>query len=139
MRSKETRQELLRHAVRQVPVLLLGASCLWFLAFRAEQMDLRAAAKAVRLVELEFWLIALGATVVSYLAIGRYDGIFHRHIETKIPGKAAAFTGASAVALSQTLGFGLLTGTIARWRLLPELSSQGCFQSDGLGFGSLHG
>ena len=128
MRSKETRQELLRHAVRQVPVLLLGASCLWFLAFRAEQMDLRSAASAVRLVELEFWLIAFGATVVSYLAIGRYDGIFHRHITSSIPGKAAALSRASAVALSQTLGFGLLTGTIARWRLLPELSLKDAFK-----------
>ena len=128
MRSKETRQELLRHAVRQVPVLILGASCLWFLAFRADQMDLRAAAKAVRLVELEFWLIALGATVVSYLAIGRYDGIFHRHIATSIPGKAAVLSGAPAVALSQTLGFGLLTGTIARWRLLPALSLKDAFK-----------
>lgn len=128
MRSKGTRHELLRHAVRQVPVLILGASCLWILAFRADQMDLREAAKAVRLVELENWLIALAATVASYLAIGRYDGIFHRHIETKIPGKAAALSGASAVALSQTLGFGLLTGTIARWRLLPALSLKDAFK-----------
>ena len=33
MRSKETRQELLRHAVRQVPVLLLGQVASGFLRF----------------------------------------------------------------------------------------------------------
>ena len=59
---------------------------------------------------------------MSFAALGRYDVVIHRVLGTGVTARAAQASGAAAVALSQTLGFGLVTGTLARWRGLPEQS-----------------
>ena len=61
-------------------------------------------------------------SLISLWAVGRYDGVAHRHLQTCIAPRPARLTGSIAIALSQTLGFGLFTGAAARWRLLPALS-----------------
>lgn len=68
------------------------------------------------------WGGSVLACIASFMALGRYDVLVHRHLGTGISTQDAQLSGASAVALSQVLGFGLLTGTIARWRALPLLS-----------------
>ena len=68
------------------------------------------------------WMLALIATAASFAALGRYDVIVHRHLNTRQSEGAAQASGAAAVALGQVLGLGLVTGTIARWRALPSLS-----------------
>ena len=45
----------------------------------------------------------------------------HRILNTRVSARAAQASGAAAVALSQTLGFGLIVGTLARWRGLHRL------------------
>ncbi len=65
------------------------------------------------------WALALLATAASFASLGRYDVIIHRVLATGVSSRAAQASGAAAVALSQTLGFGLITGTLARWRGLP--------------------
>lgn len=122
MSEKSARHLMLRQMLRQIPALLLGGLCLWLLTLRAEQMDLRAAAAAIRNLELIDWFWAGLATLVSFWAIGRYDAILHRHLRTGISDRAARFSGAAAIALSQTLGFGIFTGALARWRMLSSLS-----------------
>ncbi|MEM6823509.1 MAG: phosphatidylglycerol lysyltransferase domain-containing protein, partial [Pseudomonadota bacterium] len=67
------------------------------------------------------WYVALILTAMSFAAIGLYDVAVHRWLNTGVTGRRAATTGAAAIAVSQTVGFGLVTGTIARWQLLPEL------------------
>ena len=68
------------------------------------------------------WSLAILATTGSFAALGRYDVIIHRVLGTGVCARAAQASGAAAVALSQTLGFGLITGTLARWRGLPAQS-----------------
>ncbi|MGB7316536.1 MAG: phosphatidylglycerol lysyltransferase domain-containing protein [Planktotalea sp.] len=68
------------------------------------------------------WSIALLATTASFASLGRYDVIIHRVLGTGVGAQSAQASGAAAVALSQTLGFGLITGTLARWRSLPGQS-----------------
>ena len=68
------------------------------------------------------WLIALVATALSFAAAGQYDALFHRWLGTGVRHRRAAVSGAAAIALAQTLGFGLATGSVVRWRALPELS-----------------
>ena len=68
------------------------------------------------------WCTAILATAASFVALGRYDVIIHRVLNTKVSAQAAQASGAAAVALSQTLGFGLVVGTLARWRGLPSLN-----------------
>lgn len=72
-------------------------------------------------IDLAAWMAALVATIISFAAIGRYDVLFHRWLETGVSDGRAARSGMASVALAQTLGFGLVTGTLARWRGLPEI------------------
>lgn len=72
-------------------------------------------------IPVGFWLAAITLTVLSFFAVGRYDGVAHRHLQTGIPQKHAEMSGMIAISVAQTLGFGLFTGAIARWRKLPGL------------------
>lgn len=68
------------------------------------------------------WLGVAAFTLLSFLSLGKYDAIAHRHLRTDTPSQVARLSGMAAIGVAQTLGFGLLTGAIARWRLLPHLS-----------------
>lgn len=68
------------------------------------------------------WAVALIATWVSFKALGRYDMIWHRALETPVCSKQAKTAGMTAVAVGQTLGLGTVTGAVVRWQLLPQLS-----------------
>lgn len=95
--------------------------CLWLLQARVELPSLPALGELIAQVSPHQWLGALLATCISFLALGRYDLVAHRHFGTGFDGRAARGAGMAAIALSQTVGFGLITGSFARWRLLPDL------------------
>ncbi len=99
----------------------LAALCLWLVLVQFQHVTAAAVTEAMGQVPLLNWGAALAATTASYAAIARYDVIAHRHLRTGVPTDCAARSGAVAVALTQSIGFGLATGTAARWRLLPGL------------------
>ena len=66
------------------------------------------------------WLTAILASIASFWAVGRYDGVIHRYLATGARPTDARRAGATAIAVSQTLGFGVITGPILRWRMLPD-------------------
>lgn len=68
------------------------------------------------------WALAGAAALISFLAAGRYDGLVHRHLGTDVPQAAARHAGMAAIAVGQTLGLGVVTGALVRWRLLPGLT-----------------
>jgi len=68
------------------------------------------------------WSLTILATAASFAALGQYDVIVHRILHTRVNAKAAQASDAAAVALSQTLEFGLVIGTLARWRCLHHLN-----------------
>ncbi len=68
------------------------------------------------------WVGALAATAVSFWAVGRYDETAHRHLATAVPAGQARIAGLCAIALSQFLGLGVVTGALVRWRMLPSLT-----------------
>ncbi|NEY91363.1 phosphatidylglycerol lysyltransferase domain-containing protein [Tabrizicola oligotrophica] len=102
--------------------LLLSGVFAWLLADRMARIDLAALAAAVRALHLWQWLLALGFTGLSFWAVGQYDGVIHRHFATGLPPRVARRAGIAAIAVSQTLGLGLISGAILRWRMLPGLS-----------------
>ena len=67
--------------------------------------------------------LALGATftAISYVLLLTYDIVALRASRVKIPVSSAAHTGFIACAMSQTLGFGMLTGGAVRLRLYGAL------------------
>ena len=95
---------------------------LWLLADRLHSLDLAATRAAFAALEAWQWLAATLATALSFWALGRYDDVMHRHLRTGRHGAASVRAGAAAIAVSQSLGLGLVTGALMRWRLLPGMS-----------------
>jgi len=100
----------------------LGLVCLAMLGQRVSAPEARAMLGTLGDISALQWLAAAGAVAIGFWALGRYDAIVHRHLGTGIGRREATRSGAAAIALSQTLGFGVLTGALARWRMLPGLS-----------------
>lgn len=98
--------------------LLVGAACIVLLNTRLEGLDFKAVADVVRTTSLPQWVAALAATALSFWAIGTYDVVVHRHLRTGVPADVARVTGAGSIAIAQVLGLGIVTGSLARWRML---------------------
>lgn len=111
-----------RGALRHV--LPLGLMALFVLALRekAAALDLAAVGAALAAVSALQWLAALAATAASFAALAQYDVLIHRQLATALPERQVSHAGAAAIAISQTLGFGLVTGALVRWRMLPGIS-----------------
>ena len=104
-----------------VPAVVL-CLCLSALAQRLEP-DMSGAIWAhVAQVPVWIWVQALGLSVASLWAVGRYDSVAHRHLGTGLRDRPARLAGTVSIALAQSLGFGIFTGALARWRLLPDLT-----------------
>jgi len=112
---------MLRGVLRNMLPFAIGAACLWLLADRLGALDLHEMMRATRAITTLQWLGAALATAVSLWAVGRYDAIVHAHLGTGIAGRDATHAGVVSIALAQTVGMGLLSGTLARWRMLPDL------------------
>ncbi len=101
----------------------LGTGFLWLLASRLAEVDPSAVGAAMSQVVLLQWGLALLATVVSFWAVGQYDVVMHRHFRTGVTAAVAGRAGICAIAVSQMLGLGVITGSILRWRMLHGLSA----------------
>lgn len=73
-------------------------------------------------ISLWQWGLAALFTAGSFFAVAQYDVQAHRALGTSVPEGRARITGAVGIAIGQTVGFGLLSGALARWRMLPELT-----------------
>ncbi len=67
------------------------------------------------------WVGAFCMTTVSFWALGRYDLAIHRWLSTGQNEDAVQGAGVTAIAVSQSTGFGLVIGALLRWRMLPGL------------------
>lgn len=111
-----------RRLFRAAYPLAIAGLCLWLLGQRLGGISVADIGALAGTVGPWNWLGAILAAGVSFWAVGRYDGVAHRHFGTGLPARAARRAGVLAIAFSQTLGFGLATGAFARWQLLPGLS-----------------
>lgn len=107
--------------LRHVWPLALGAACCWLLWHQLEGLDVPALWAAVFAVTPWQWGIAVAATGISFFAVARYDVIAHRHLQNAHDPAEAMTTGATAIALGQTLGAGAVVGTFVRWRMTPDM------------------
>ncbi|MEM5468524.1 phosphatidylglycerol lysyltransferase domain-containing protein [Celeribacter marinus] len=94
----------------------------WVFWDHAAALDLGAIHAAARDIAPANWALSLVFAAISFWAVGRYDAVLHAQLDTGISRRAARRTGIAAIGLSQFLGFGALTGSLIRWRLLPELT-----------------
>ncbi|WP_299551332.1 phosphatidylglycerol lysyltransferase domain-containing protein [uncultured Tateyamaria sp.] len=68
------------------------------------------------------WVTAAFLTIGSFFAVAQYDVQAHRTLDTGVSEERARITGAVGIAIGQTVGFGLVSGALARWRMLPEMN-----------------
>ena len=99
---------------------LVAAGFLWLLANRLSDISLHETRGHFLAVAPGQWLTAVLATIASFWAVGRYDAVIHRYLATGARPADARRAGATAIAVSQTLGLGVITGAILRWRMLPD-------------------
>lgn len=117
MQSLHRTRQVLRHALP----LLLGVACCVFLAHQLDGFDMSAMWAGVQQVTPWRWGLALAFTGFSFLAVARYDVIALRHFQMSRPSSQAMRAGATAIALGQTLGAGVVVGAFVRWRMMPGL------------------
>ena len=113
---------VLRRLLRPFLSAGLLLACAMLLSARLEGLDLAALGHAFGGVTPGQWGVAALATGLSFLAVARYDVIAHRHFATNCPPARASLAGASAIALGQTLGAGVVVGAFVRWRMVPGLT-----------------
>ncbi|NNE81911.1 MAG: DUF2156 domain-containing protein [Silicimonas sp.] len=121
--GEKSGRSLVAHVLKKniLPVAI-AALCVYAVAQKLGETGFDQILEVVFAVTPLQWVLAIMATAASFLVVGQYDALFHRWLKTGVPFARATWTGASAIALAQTLGMGLATGTIARWRALPEVS-----------------
>lgn len=107
---------------KSVPILALGVFGALFVR-HILQMDSTAIWAALGSLQWWQWLAAMGFTALSFRAIGIYDVLVHRVLQTRQHPSLARSAGIKAIAVSQTLGFGAVTSALVRWRCLPDLSA----------------
>ncbi|MCV2864165.1 phosphatidylglycerol lysyltransferase domain-containing protein [Albidovulum sediminicola] len=113
---------LIRGALpRQAAIAALGSLGLWLLLSRIGDIDTAAIVATFRGTPWHAWLAAVLLTTVSFRAVGRYDALVQAEMGLPTTARAARRAGAAAIAAAQVLGFGLVSGAIVRWRLLPRL------------------
>ena len=112
-------------ARRVAIAVLVMHIAVFFLARQLAGLDVRVMAESFRSIPVTGWIMAALATAASFWAVGRYDRVVHMATGTGVrPGRAGR-AGILAIALSQTIGLGAVTGSLIRWRLLPELGAKG--------------
>lgn len=112
------RRALLMQAIPFAGCLVL----LWVTLRRADGVDLGTVFRDLSQVAPWQWTLGLAFTALGYLAIGRYDRAMHGWMGTGIAPGAAEASGRAAIAVSQMTGMGLVTGTLVRWYVLPDLT-----------------
>ncbi len=110
-----------RLALRSVLPCAVLVLCLWAMAPHLRAVAPQQIIESFRAIAPLNWVVAAVACAISFWAIGHYDLVAHRHFQTQVPRRAAVWSGTAAIALAQTLGFGVLTGGLVRFRLLGGL------------------
>ena len=116
-----SRSVVARHAGRGALSFGILGLCLALLSQRLTGFDLALMQQAFVAVSAGQWVLALCAVGVSYLAMGQYDVLILRHLAMPQPEAQVRRAGITALAISQTVGLGVLSGALVRWRMLPDL------------------
>lgn len=102
--------------LRPAVTVALVLAALWMLKARIEPLDFGVIWQSVVSVSASDWALAALLTGLSFWAVGRYDGAVHKMLATGLPDSEARGAGRAAIAISQAVGFGLVSGAFVRWQ-----------------------
>lgn len=100
-------------------VLVICSVLLWN---KLGEMDMALVRASLGAVAPSQWILAAIATWGSFWAIGHYDAVWHRIMGTAVPANTARLAAMKAIAIAQIIGFGAVTASLIRWRLMPQLT-----------------
>ncbi|WP_406736823.1 phosphatidylglycerol lysyltransferase domain-containing protein [Thioclava sp. GXIMD4215] len=107
---------------RQLAAIVMLAAFAWVLRDRVTGLDYTAILSSLTQVSALQWMGAMLATCLSFAALANYDALIHKIMETGQHDQQARRAGWVSIAISQTVGFGLISGALVRWRMLPGFS-----------------
>lgn len=111
-----------RLLARQMLPLGCAIGIVWLLWGKLGGLDFRHVITSFKTVTPTQWVLAATFAALSFWALGRYDRVVHRLIGSKVRSGPAQLSGVTAIALSQTVGLGMISSALVRWRMLPEIS-----------------
>lgn len=114
-----------RHGWRAAFSLAAGGLLIWLLLSRLSAIEPAEVARAFASLPVHAWCLAALATAASFWAVGHYDAVIHRHFVTGLPEGRNRLAGICAIAVSQMIGMGIISGAVLRWRMLPEIGALG--------------
>lgn len=120
-RQDMVRAERPRLYRRLVLTLGIGVVFLALLAQRLQSVDAERVLSAVGGLGALPLALACLATGAGFWAVAGYDQAWHRHLRTDVTPTRARRAGFAAIAIGQTVGLGVVSGALVRWRMLPEL------------------
>ncbi len=114
--------DLRRLLARQLLPVGVAILLVWLLRDRITGLDFARIGSGLNSISAGQWCLAVGFSGLSFWAVGRYDAVIHRIIGSPTGDKAARRSGVAAIAVAQTVGFGVVSGALVRWRMLPQAS-----------------
>jgi phosphatidylglycerol lysyltransferase len=97
--------------------LVMLAAAVWFIQRELDQTSFAALVPSLKLIQPQAIILAISATVLSYLAISISDYLALTYTDKRLAFRQTAFASACAYAVSNTLGFSAITGNAVRYRL----------------------
>lgn len=122
MRRQGNAGAVRRQLYRRLPWTAgIGVLFLGLMAQRLQAVDPQLVLSAMGDIGLAALAGAVLAMGVSFWAVAGYDQAWHRHLRSGVDPGRAARAGFAAIAIGQTVGLGVISGGLVRWRMLPEL------------------
>lgn len=129
MRRGEAVRDMVPGICRRLALTIgLAGLFLTLLVQRFQGVDAGLVLRLLNQVGLLPWLGAGLASWVSFRAVAGYDRGLHRHLATGIAAGRAGRAGFAAIAIGQTVGIGVISGALVRWRMLPDLGLAGALR-----------
>lgn len=96
-------------------VVLFGLS-LWAIGHELREFSPEELLRSLQAIPWQFLLLAIGLTFLNYIALTGYDALALQYIRHRLPYSKTALVSVISYAVSNSVGFALLSGSAIRYR-----------------------
>lgn len=90
--------------------------CLWILFHKLKNIELHTIINQLQIIPYTNWLLAIGAALLSYIALATYDYLALMHIRKKVSWLFVLLCSFTSYALSHNIGASVFSGAVIRYR-----------------------